>query len=156
MEPVRKVPDSSYVPSVSTPEMVKSPAKIVATVIGAIFIGVGLLGFLFPNLLGMHLGLVHNLIHLVSGGLLLYFATKAESQLRTFCLGFGAVYGLLGVAGYLFGKPVSMEGERNLLTIIPEVLHFGSYDHGIHLTIGLALVAAGLWKRKASFGEPIV
>ena len=51
-------------------------AKTISTILGIVFLLVGLLGFAAPNLMGMHLSTTHNLIHLVSGALALYFGLK--------------------------------------------------------------------------------
>jgi hypothetical protein len=44
-------------------------AKAIATILGVGFLLVGVIGFLAPDLLGMHLSLIHNIIHLISGAL---------------------------------------------------------------------------------------
>src|SRR5687767_12847220 len=77
-------------------------AKTIATILGIVFILVGLIGFAAPGLLGAHLSTAHNVIHLVSGAAALYLGLKGSlSAARMFCLVFGAVYLLLGVAGFL-------------------------------------------------------
>jgi hypothetical protein len=79
-------------------------AKTVATVVGVVFIAVGIVGFFSPNILGAHLGKVHNAVHLASGAISLYLGTKGSlSAARQFCIIFGLVYGLLGVVGFLVG-----------------------------------------------------
>ncbi|MGH9855929.1 MAG: DUF4383 domain-containing protein, partial [Blastocatellia bacterium] len=72
-------------------------AKTICKVLGTIFLVVGLLGFIAPNLMGMHLSAAHNVIHLVSGAVALYLGYAGTlNAARLFCLGFGAVYLLLG------------------------------------------------------------
>src|SRR3712207_9565305 len=79
-------------------------AKTIAKILGAVFILVGIIGFLAPGLLGMHLSLAHNLVHLLSGALALYFGFAGTlPAARLFCIVFGVVYGLIGVAGFLVG-----------------------------------------------------
>src|ERR687889_847992 len=79
-------------------------AKTICTILGVVFILVGIMGFIVPDLLGTHLSLVHNLVHIISGAAALYFGLAGSlSGARTFCLAFGAVYLLLGVAGFLLG-----------------------------------------------------
>ena len=48
-------------------------AKTVCKLLGAVFVIVGVAGFIAPTLLGAHLSPVHNLVHLVSGAIALYF-----------------------------------------------------------------------------------
>ena len=116
--------------------------KQIATAMGAILILVGLLGFAAPGLLGMHLHMAHNLIHLVSGALALYFGLKGSpDSARTFCTVFGAIYGALGLVGFLAGGPDKM------LTIIPNQLMLGAADHIVHIILGAVFLFAGLYKK---------
>lgn len=120
-------------------------AKTIATLIGVIFLLVGLLGFGMPQLLGAHLSPAHNVIHLVSGAVSLYLGLKGTlSAAKTFSLVFGAVYLLLGVAGFALGAPHTAGGHtETLLRVIPGTLEFGQMDHIIHVIIGgLYLVGA--------------
>src|SRR5215218_3493930 len=81
-------------------------AKQIAKIMGVVFILVGIIGFLAPGLLGMHLSLAHTLVHLISGALALYFGFAGTlSGARLFCIVFGVVYALLGVAGFLLVRP---------------------------------------------------
>jgi hypothetical protein len=116
--------------------------KQIATTVGAILIVVGLLGFAVPGLMGMHLGMAHNLIHLVSGALALYFGLKGSTDsARTFCTVFGAIYGALGLVGFLAGGPDKM------LTVIPNQLILGAMDHIVHIVLGAVFLFAGLYKK---------
>src|SRR5215813_9108410 len=77
-------------------------AKAICKALGIVFLIVGLLGFVSPNFLGMHLSSAHNIIHLISAALGLYFGFVASlSAARTFSLIFGAIYLLLGVLGFI-------------------------------------------------------
>src|SRR5215213_6007376 len=79
-------------------------AKTICKIMGVVFILVGICGFLAPGMLGMHLSLAHNIVHLLSGALALYFGFAGTlSGARLFCIVFGVVYGLLGIAGFLLG-----------------------------------------------------
>ena len=77
-------------------------------VLGFALLLAGFAGFVSPNLLGMHLTAVHNVVHLVSGGLALYFGFANPAGARGFLLGFGSIYGLLAVMGFvapqMFGR----------------------------------------------------
>ena len=80
-------------------------AKTIATILGVVFILVGICGFFAPNLLGTHLSTTHNLVHLISGAVSLYFGLAGTlSAARLFCIIFGIVYALLGVAGLALGE----------------------------------------------------
>ena len=114
-------------------------AKTVATLVGVVFILVGICGFIKPDLLGAHLSTVHNVIHLVSGAVSLYFGVKGTlSQARAFCLVFGIVYGLLGVVGLFAGV-----GDDKMLKL-PADLMLGKMDHYIHILIGILYLLGGL------------
>jgi uncharacterized membrane protein len=115
--------------------------------LGAVFILVGLVGFFSHDLLGAHLSTTHNIIHLVSGAVALYFGLKATlAQAKLFCLIFGIVYGLLGVVGYLLGDPA-----HNRLWKVMEGLELGRADHIIHIMLCVVfLIGALMTKADAS------
>ena len=121
-------------------------AKTIATLLGVVFLLVGLIGFAMPNLMGAHLSPAHNVVHLLSGAVSLYLGLKGSlSAARTFGLVFGAVYLLLGVAGFLFGSPHTHDGQTmTMLRLIPDVLEFGQMDNIIHIVIGGLYLVGGL------------
>jgi hypothetical protein len=120
-----------------------------------VFILVGLLGFLAPGLLGMHLSMAHNLIHLISGAIALYLGLKGTlSAARLFCIVFGVVYLLLGVVGFLAGSsaPHGVAGvdaahhgatDASLLKVLPGSLELASMDHIVHILLGLVFLIGG-------------
>jgi hypothetical protein len=115
-------------------------AKRIATLLGIVFILVGIVGFLKHDLLGAHLSMLHNVIHLVSGALALYFGLKGTlAQAKLFCLIFGAVYALLGVVGYLLGNP---DHDREWKVL--EGLVLGRMDHIIHILLGVIFLIGAL------------
>src|SRR5437868_4875216 len=114
-------------------------AKTIASIVGVVFILVGIVGFAKHDLLGAHLSTVHNVIHLVSGALSLYFGAKGTlGQARTFCIIFGIVYGLLGVVGLVMGE-LTLPG-----------LMLGKVDHYIHIAIGVLYLIGGVATSSAS------
>lgn len=125
-------------------------AKKVCTVIGAVFVIAGIAGFVAPGLAGLHLSPAHNAIHLISGALALYFGLAATvSAARSFCIAFGVVYLLLGVAGFLLGAPGTpsmpgMAADSRLWKVIPGTLELGTPDHLFHVVGGIAFLVAGL------------
>ena len=126
-------------------------AKLVCKLLGVVFILVGLAGFAAPGLLGTHLSLAHNAVHLISGAIALYFGfAGSPSGARGFCFVFGAVYLLLGIAGFLMGHPGAstitgmMMEDSKLWKIIPGTLEFGKMDHVVHCLLGVVFLAGGL------------
>ena len=113
-------------------------AKTIATILGVVFILVGICGFFAPNLLGTHLSTTHNLVHLISGAVSLYFGLAGTlSAARLFCIIFGIVYALLGVAGLALGT-----GDGRMLAI-DDLLMLGTADHGIHILLGVVFLVGG-------------
>lgn len=130
-------------------------AKTICTILGVVFLLVGIAGFVAPGLLGTHLSLAHNLVHIISGALALYFGLAGSlSGARAFCLAFGAVYLLLGIVGFLIGGagPVSpgmpgMTPDSHLFKVIPGTLELGTMDHVVHVLLGIVFLAGGLLTR---------
>ena len=118
-------------------------AKTIATILGAVFILVGLLGFVAPHIMGAHFTTTHNIIHLVSGAVSLYLGLAGSlSAAKMFCFVFGAVYLLLGVVGFIGGS-----GEDRMLHVIPGALELGTMDHILHVLLGLVYIIGGLMTR---------
>ena len=131
----------------------KIMAKTISTVLGVVFLLVGIVGFVKPDLMGTHLSLAHNMIHIISGAAALYFGLAGTlSAARTFCLAFGAVYLLLGVAGFLLGGDgtatvANMSHDSRLFKVLPGTLELGTMDHVVHLLLGAVFLAGGLMSR---------
>jgi len=124
-------------------------AKNTATILGLFLVAVGLIGFAVPGFMGMNLTVAHNLLHLASGAAALYFGRKnSPTVARTFCIVFGTLYGLLGLAGLLAGGP------DNTLTLISGELVLGKVDHVVHLFLGAVFLATGLFRRMVSAMPP--
>ena len=127
-------------------------AKTVCKILGVIFVIVGIAGFVAPKMLGAHLSLVHNLVHVISGAIALYLGfAGTEAAARTFCFVFGAVYLLLGAAGFLMGAPgmstlpgmAEMGSDPKLWKVLPGTLELGQRDHIIHVLLGVIFLAGG-------------
>ena len=117
-------------------------AKTVCKILGVVFVVVGGLGFVKPDLLGAHLTTAHNAVHLVSGALALYLGFAGSlSAARAFCLVFGVFYLALGILGMALGA-----GADRMWEVGP--LHFGQADHGIHILLGVVFLAGGLFTKK--------
>jgi hypothetical protein len=124
-------------------------ANRIATILGIGFLLVGIVGFVAPSILGMHLSVAHNIVHLVSGAAALWLGLKGTpSAARTFCIVFGAVYLLLGVAGFVAGADaapgVPGPHDAKLLKLIPGTLEFGTMDHIVHILLGAIFLIGGL------------
>jgi hypothetical protein len=129
-------------------------AKRIATILGIGFLLVGVLGFVAPSLIGMHLSPAHSVVHLVTGAVSLWLGLKGSvSAARTFCIVFGLVYLLLGVAGFAAGAEMEpgVPGPRDarMLKLVPGVLEFGTSDHAVHILLGGIYLIGGLASRKA-------
>jgi hypothetical protein len=119
-------------------------AKTVCKILGVVFILVGLIGFVSPGFLGTHLSLTHNLVHIISGAVALYFGFAGTlSAARLFCIVFGVVYGLLGICGFLLGT-----GDDRMFEALASLgLHLGTMDHVVHILLGVVFLAGGFLTR---------
>ena len=129
-------------------------AKRIATILGIGFLLVGVGGFVAPALLGMHLSVVHSVVHLVTGAVSLWLGLKGSlSAAKTFCIVFGAVYVLLGVAGFVAGHDASpSEGipgppDARMMKVLPGVFEVGTADHAVHILLGALYLIGGLMTR---------
>ena len=117
-------------------------AKTVCKILGVVLLLVGVVGFAAPNLLGAHLNSTHNVVHIVSGAIALYFGFAGTlSGAKAFCLVFGVVYLALGALGLTLGT-----GEDRMWMVGP--LHLGTADHGIHSLLGIIFLAGGLFTKR--------
>lgn len=126
-------------------------ANRTATILGTVFLLVGILGFVIPNLGGAHFSVAHNLVHIISGAVALWLGLKGSPQAaKTFCIVFGAVYLLLGIAGFVAGgagEPsanIPHGNDTRLLKVIPGQLELGTMDHIVHILLGAIFLIGGL------------
>lgn len=124
--------------------MKRSPAQTYALVIGLALTAAGIVGFLYSSAFGkpgevddvfgvLSVNGWHNLVHLLSGLLLLSVASSYSAS-RTIAITFSAVYAAIAIWGFTIGS-----GE-SILGIIP----VNSEDNVLHLLISLAGLFAGL------------
>ena len=124
--------------------MGSSPNRIVATVFGAVYLLVGLLGFAFTGGVGfvateggLLLGIfevnpLHNIAHLLIGGALLIAGIRGARPAKLVNTIVGAAYLLLGVVGFfLVGTPAN-------------ILALNAPDHFLHLASAIVLLGVGL------------
>jgi hypothetical protein len=119
-------------------------AKTVCKILGIVFLLVGVCGFFAPTLLGAHLSPAHNVVHIVSGVVAIYFGFAGSlSGARGFCLVFGIVYLALGFLGqFVLGDPAM----DRMWHVGP--LALGRVDHFIHILLGVIFLAGGLLTKK--------
>jgi hypothetical protein len=109
-------------------------------IIGAVFIVIGLLGFVSDPILGIfETNTLHNIVHLASGILALVFAGKSAADARRFALILGVVYGLVTVLGFLSGDSGSILG----------LIEINGNDNILHIALTVVLLAIGLRKSDA-------
>ncbi len=117
-------------------------AKTICKVLGLAFLIIGICGFMAPTLLGFHLSPAHNLVHIVSGVVALYFGFSGSlAGAKGFCLVFGTVYLGLGLFGMVMGDP----SMNRMLHVGP--LDLAMQDHGLHLVLGAIFLAGGLFTK---------
>jgi hypothetical protein len=117
-----------------------SPNRLIATVFGAVYLLVGLLGFAVTsgigffategaNLIIFEVNPLHNVIHLAIGAALLYSGLKNAAVARTVNATVGAVYLLVGVLGlFLLSSPlniIALNGADNVLHLASAILLLG-------------------------------
>jgi hypothetical protein len=118
-----------------------SPAKLYATVVGAVLTIAGIIGFFYSGSFGSPgdvddvFGILavngwHNVVHLLTGLLGLAAAGYAA---REYALGLGLVYLVVAIWGFIIGSGDS------ILSIVP----VNTEDNVLHLVLGLAGLGAG-------------
>ncbi len=116
--------------------------KKAALLFGAVFVLIGVLGFVpalapkdsmgMPLLLGLFMvGAVHNLIHLLSGVAALAAGYSSEAYAKLYFKIFGVVYAVVTVVGFV--------QKDTVLGLI----HVNLADNLLHLAIAVAALALG-------------
>ncbi|HEV2061311.1 MAG TPA: DUF4383 domain-containing protein, partial [Solirubrobacteraceae bacterium] len=121
----------------------RTPAQLYALLFGAVLLVVGIAGFVADssfgtgsdvdgsNLIAFEVNGWHNLVHIASGLVGLALASSAAGA-RMFALGFGAVYLVVTLWGFIDGNSV--------LWLVP----VNTADNFLHLVIAALGLAAGL------------
>jgi hypothetical protein len=118
----------------------RSSVQMAALLFGAIYLAVGIIGFLpflggsvtmaNSKLLGLfNINLLHNLVHVVIGIAALAAVTSLPNS-RRFCQVVGVVLLLLGVLGVFVANPLGL-------------LYIGGLDVALHLVSGAVLAYFG-------------
>lgn len=124
--------------------MRSSPNRLVATIFGAVYILVGLLGFAVTGGVGflateggLLLGIfmvnpLHNIAHLLIGAALLIAGLVSARAAKTVNITIGATYLLLGIVGFF------------LVGTALNILALNTFDHFLHLASAIVLLGVGL------------
>jgi hypothetical protein len=128
----------------------RSPVQAAAAVVGAVFLLVGILGFIpgittdydtmqfaghesDAKLLGIfQVSILHNIVHLLFGAAGLAMSRRRDSA-KTFLIAGGAIYLVLFVYGLLVG-------ERSDANFVP----LNTADDILHLVLGLGMIGLGV------------
>ena len=128
-----------------------SPARLYATVVGALLVVLGLVGFFYSASFGspgqvddvfgiLSVNAWHNVFHVLTGAIGLLVAGYAARQ---YALWLGILYLLVCAWGFVIGSGESILG----------FLPVNTADDLLHLVLGLLGVGAALATPKASVGE---
>ena len=127
-----------------------SLARTFATVVGAVFLLVGVLGFVpgitspyndlgfaghqsGAKLLGIfQVSILHNIVHLLFGIAGLAMARRADTA-RTFLIGGGVIYLVL----FLYGLLVGQNSQANFVPL-------NTADDILHLVLGIGMIGLGV------------
>ena len=124
--------------------MRNSPNRIVATVFGAVYVLVGLLGFAVTGGVGfiateggLLLGIfqvnpLHNVAHILIGAALLIAGIVSAAAAKTVNIVVGGAYLLLGIVGFFLAGTAA------------NILALNTADHFLHLASAIALLGVGL------------
>jgi hypothetical protein len=114
-------------------------AKTFAMVLGAVLLLVGIWGTTTGGhdheLIVFGVNSAHNMVHLLSGLLGLIMAFAGERWAKTYLLGFGTVYGLVTILGFL-----------NVTSVV-RMLNLNLADNLLHLAISASCLIVGLQSR---------
>ena len=124
----------------------RSPAQVYALVFGIVLVAAGVLGFFYESSFATGddverdavLGILdvngwHNVVHILSGLVGLAVA-GSYSNARLYALGFGAVYIVVAILGFIYG-----DGDA-IFKLIP----INTEDNILHVLIGVAGIGAGM------------
>jgi hypothetical protein len=117
----------------------KNAQTLFATILGAVLLLVGIIGFINDPVLGLFpVNGLHNAVHLLSGAVLIWAGvwggTKAAKNTN---IAFGAVYLLVAILGFV-AQPFMMS-----------LLEVELYDNILHVVIALASLGVGFGAKTA-------
>ncbi len=119
-------------------------AKTIALVSGIVFILIALLGFIQGDeVLGLfHTNTAHDLVHLISGIILLGAALGAPSKSALALKIVGFIYLLVTILGFV------AIGDNQTVSLLG-IVNIDAADNWLHLVLSLAFIAFGFLAAKA-------
>ena len=118
-------------------KLVASAQQTFARWFGILLLLIGIAGFFMDDMLVVFgVNTIHNIIHLVTG-ILGILASMSSGYAKTYNIGFGIIYLLVGILGFF-----SIAG-------IGALLNLNDWDNWLHLVIAIVVLAVGF---KASTG----
>ena len=126
----------------------RSPAQLYALIFGIVLVAAGILGFFYEASFSTGddtlrdrdavLGILdvngwHNVVHIASGVVGLAVA-GSYANARLYALGFGAIYIVVAILGFIYG-----DGD-SIFKLIP----VNTEDNVLHVLIGVAGIGAGM------------
>jgi hypothetical protein len=119
-----------------------SPARLYATVVGAVLVLAGIIGFFYSASFGspgnvddvfgiLSVNAWHNIVHILTGAIGLLVAGYAARQ---YALGLGVIYLVIAIWGFVIGS-----GE-SILGFIP----INTADDFLHLILGVLGIGAAM------------
>jgi Domain of unknown function (DUF4383) len=120
--------------------------KTLCKILGVVLAVVGIAGFLKHDLLGLHLTAIHNIVHLLTAAIALYFGFYgSDAAARTFCQVIGAIYLLLGLVGFIapnaMASIIRVHTATGSASLTP--------DNVVHLLVGGVFLIVGFLRRRA-------
>jgi hypothetical protein len=125
-----------------------SPARLYATLVGAVLVVAGIIGFFYEASFATGDSVVaddvfgllavngwHNVVHILLGLLGLAMA-GTTSGARAYCLGAGALYLVLAIWGFL--------ETENGFGVLVDLVPINTEDNFLHLILGVVGIGAGL------------
>ena len=106
-------------------------ARTVAVVFGAVYLLVGIVGFVLDNpLFGLFdVNWLHNIVHILIGAILLYGSMSYSTAIQA-TRGVGAILIILGILGFIVADGFGL-------------VHLGGNNIWLHLSTGAILLATG-------------
>ena len=109
----------------------KTPTQTFALVFGAVYLLIGLLGFVNRPILGIfEVNMLHNIVHLAIGAALV-FGSRDHATAKTVSLVVGVVYLLVAVLGFV------------ATDFLDDLIRINQADNFLHLVSGAAAVYFG-------------
>ncbi len=115
----------------------KNMAKKAVMILGVVFVLVGLLGFFNSPILGIFgTNLLHNIVHLATGLVLVFAASRSEDAAQTSAKVFGVIYALVTILGFV------------AMSFMTSLLGLNMSDNILHVVLTAVLLYLGFGTAK--------